>query len=75
MPIMLTQVVAMFIMMMIGAALYKAKLVDNTGSAQIASVALYVATPAVTSSLPSTTQRRACSLSACLNWDLSERPW
>ena len=47
MPIMLTQVVAMFIMMMIGAALYKAKLVDNTGSAQIASVALYVATPAV----------------------------
>ncbi|WP_158095715.1 AEC family transporter [Collinsella sp. An271] len=47
MPIMITQVVAMFIMMLIGAILYRAKLVDNTGSAQLASIALYVATPAV----------------------------
>lgn len=47
MPIMITQVVAMFIMMLIGTILYRAKLVDNTGSAQLASIALYVATPAV----------------------------
>lgn len=47
MPIMITQVVAMFIMMVIGAVLYRTKLVDNAGSAQLASVALYVATPAV----------------------------
>ena len=47
MPIMITQVVAMFIMMLIGAILYRAKLVDNTGSAQLACIALYVATPAV----------------------------
>ena len=47
MPVMITQVVAMFIMMMIGAVLYRAKYVDNVGSAQLSNVALYVATPAV----------------------------
>lgn len=47
MPIMITQVVAMFIMMMVGGVLSRCKIVDNAGSAQLASVALYVATPAV----------------------------
>lgn len=47
MPVMVTQVVAMFIMMLIGFVLYRVRFVDNTGSAQIANVALYVATPAV----------------------------
>lgn len=47
MPIMITQVVAMFIMMLIGAVLYRVGFVDNKGSTQLASVALYVATPAV----------------------------
>lgn len=47
MPVMITQVVAMFLMMMVGAALYRGAFVDNTGSAQLSNVALYVATPAV----------------------------
>ena len=34
-----------------------------------------VATPAATSSGPSTTQSVAWSLSACLNWDFRLRPW
>ena len=47
MPVMITQVVAMFLMMVIGAVLYRVKLVDNAGSKQLSNVALYVATPAV----------------------------
>ncbi len=47
MPVMITQVVAMFLMMVIGAVLYRGQLVDNAGSKQLSNVALYVATPAV----------------------------
>lgn len=47
MPVMVTQVVAMFLMMVIGAVLYRGQLVDNAGSKQLSNVALYVATPAV----------------------------
>lgn len=47
MPVMITQVVAMFLMMVIGAVLYRGQLVDNAGSKQFSNVALYVATPAV----------------------------
>lgn len=47
MPIMITRVIAMFLMMVVGAVLYRSAFVDNTGSAQLSNVALYVATPAV----------------------------
>lgn len=47
MPVMLTQVLAMFAMMLIGAALRRGGLVDEAGTAQLSRVALYVATPAV----------------------------
>lgn len=47
MPVMIAQVIAMFLMMVVGAALYRGAFVDNTGSTQLSNVALYVATPAV----------------------------
>ena len=47
MPILITQTVAMFLMMGVGFALYKAKLLTNEGSRQLASIALYVAGAAV----------------------------
>lgn len=45
--IMIIQVVAMFVMMAIGIALYETKFIDNKGSAQLANITLYVSTPAV----------------------------
>lgn len=48
MPIMVTQTVAMFLMMGVGVVLVKAKYLDNHGAAQMANVALYVANPAIT---------------------------
>ncbi|MBM6867974.1 AEC family transporter [Collinsella tanakaei] len=47
MPVMIAQVIAMFLMMVVGAALYRGAFVDNKGSTQLSNVALYVATPAV----------------------------
>ena len=47
MPILITQTVAMFLMMGVGFALFKAKLLTNDGSRQLASIALYVAGAAV----------------------------
>ncbi len=47
MGIMVTQTVAMFLMMAIGIALYEAKMLNRAGAQQLANVAVYVATPAV----------------------------
>lgn len=47
MPIMVTQTVAMFVMMAVGMILYRAKYLTNEGAAQMASIALYVASPAI----------------------------
>ncbi len=48
MPIMINQTVAMFLMMAVGIVLFKTKRLDNQGAAQMANVALYVASPAIT---------------------------
>lgn len=48
MPIMISQTVAMFLMMAVGILLFKTKHLDNQGAAQMANVALYVAGPAIT---------------------------
>lgn len=48
MPIMINQPVAMFLMMAVGIVLFKTKRLDNQGAAQMANVALYVASPAIT---------------------------
>ena len=48
MPIMISQTVAMFLMMAVGILLFKTKRLDNQGAAQMANVALYVAGPAIT---------------------------
>ena len=47
MSIMVTQTVAMFLMMAIGIALHMAHYLDRKGAQQLASIAVYVATPAV----------------------------
>lgn len=47
MTIMVTQTAAMFLMMAIGIALSQARYLDRAGAQQLASIAVYVATPAV----------------------------
>lgn len=47
MPIMVAQIVAMFMMMAVGAACYKAGFIDNAGSKVLTNIACYVSTPAV----------------------------
>ncbi len=47
MPIMITQTVAMFLMMAIGIALHEAKYLNRRGAQQLANIAVYVASPAV----------------------------
>lgn len=47
MPIMITQTVAMFVMMAVGIALFEFKYIDNRSAQHMASIALYVATPCV----------------------------
>lgn len=45
--IMIIQVVAMFVMMAIGVAVYEVKFIDSKGAAQMANITMYVSTPAV----------------------------
>ena len=47
MPIMLSQILAMFLMMATGAALYRGGLINDVSSKGLANIAVYVATPAV----------------------------
>lgn len=47
MPIMITQIVAMFLMMGIGAIIYKKGMIDTKGAGQLANICLYVASPAI----------------------------
>ena len=42
------QIVIMFILMAIGFALYKAKIIDRAGASQMASVVIYIAYPCIT---------------------------
>ncbi len=47
MPVMLSQIAAMFMMMAVGAACYKAKFVPDDGAKALANLTCYVSTPAV----------------------------
>ncbi len=47
MPVLINQIIAMFLMMTVGLALYKVGLLRDDGVAQLASIAIYVGMPAV----------------------------
>lgn len=47
MPIMITQIVAMFLTMFVGAAMYKAGMITKEGSSVLTNIASYVTNPAV----------------------------
>lgn len=46
-PVLITQIIAMFLMMAAGFALYRAHMIDDDGVAQLSNIVLYAASPAL----------------------------